>query len=107
MTWLLIPLLGMAYWITGVTWEAPPLEGGSWQGAGEHAWAGGHNVPTWTRQLAREFPGCGAAASVFGDRVVIMLDGTARRMSFDEVAERSHDASRATDVWVVGVCPIR
>jgi hypothetical protein len=102
---MLACLFALALVIPAMTQPAPPLEGGSWSTAGEAAWAGAHNVPSWTPAIARQFPGCEKAAAAYGSRVVVKLDGKAYRMSWDESWERTHNENKADDVWVVGSCP--
>jgi hypothetical protein len=87
-----------------MTYSAPPLEGGSWSTAGESAWAGEHNVPTWTPAIARQFPGC-TAGHALAPVVAVKLDGRAYRMTFSEAWDRTHNDNIADDVWIVGTCP--
>jgi hypothetical protein len=69
-----------------------------------------HNIPTWTPALERQYPSFADIDTKPDDVLparLLVIDGgnDPSRMSFDEVWQRTHNAERADDVWVVGWRP--
>ena len=64
------------------------------------------NVPTWTVEMAEDFPGCQRHREGTVSAAVIVVDSGAdvRRMSVDRAFALNTDDERANNVWVVGSC---
>lgn len=63
-------------------------------------------IPEWEPGYAEQFPGCEkqVEGAVYPDALVVVLDGTLRRMDTDLAWKRNRDDHAGNDVWVVGGC---
>lgn len=103
-----VGMLTGAVAVGGMTHEAP--EGG-WMGSPGaitriHA-EKPSNIPTWNRQLSRQFEGYQDMSKrpkshIPSSVVAVHQDASVREMPFDKAWDRNNDKNRGNDVWTVG-----
>lgn len=90
--------------VPAYTWEAPDA---GWHGIDQVDRSKvPANIPTWTPALQRQFPAFQAIADLAGQVpsqvIAVDLFAEPRVMDFQTAWDRTHDDTRANDVWVVG-----